>query len=397
MQLIPYYDRSWLIDNTLKTVFKNLGEGALLVCLVLYLFLGRIRTAAIVAVIIPLALMATFIGLKIKGIPANLLSLGAMDFGIIVDGAVIVVENIFRRVSHERQQFASFKELVAESAAQVARPTFFSMLIIITAHLPIFTLQRHEGRIFAPMAYTITSALIGSLLFSLTLVPVLCMFLMRSGDGEKETFLVRWVNRAYRMVLERALTRPKLIFAASAAALIGSFMLVPKLGSEFLPELNEGSIWVNFTLPPGIAPSEVNRSLHVARTTLLKIPEVSRVVSQAGRPDDGTDPKPINMVEMLVDLKPEAEWRPNVTKEELIDQMEKMLDALPGVQPSFSQPIRDNVLESISQIDGQIVIKLFGEDSAVLKQQIDEVLKVISPIPELPAPLWTVPVEYRNY
>ena len=325
--------------------------------------------------------MATFIGLKIKGIPANLLSLGAMDFGIIVDGAVIVVENIFRRVSHERQQFASFKELVAESAAQVARPTFFSMLIIITAHLPIFTLQRHEGRIFAPMAYTITSALIGSLLFSLTLVPVLCMFLMRSGDGEKETFLVRWVNRAYRMVLERALTRPKLIFAASAAALIGSFMLVPKLGSEFLPELNEGSIWVNFTLPPGIAPSEVNRSLHVARTTLLKIPEVSRVVSQAGRPDDGTDPKPINMVEMLVDLKPEAEWRPNVTKEELIDQMEKMLDALPGVQPSFSQPIRDNVLESISQIDGQIVIKLFGEDSAVLKQQIDEVLKVISPIP----------------
>ena len=325
--------------------------------------------------------MATFIGLKIKGIPANLLSLGAMDFGIIVDGAVIVVENIFRRVSHERQQFASFKELVAESAAQVARPTFFSMLIIITAHLPIFTLQRHEGRIFAPMAYTITSALIGSLLFSLTLVPVLCMFLMRSGDGEKETFLVRWVNRAYRMVLERALTRPKLIFAASAAALIGSFMLVPKLGSEFLPELNEGSIWVNFTLPPGIAPSEVNRSLHVARTTLLKIPEVSRVVSQAGRPDDGTDPKPINMVEMLVDLKPEAEWRPNVTKEELIDQMEKMLDALPGVQPSFSQPIRDNVFESISQFDGQIVIKLFGEDSAVLKQQIDEVLKVISPIP----------------
>ncbi len=380
VQLIPYYDRAWLIDNTLKTVFKNLGEGALLVCLVLILFLGRIRPAAIVACIIPLALMATFIGLKFKGIPANLLSLGAMDFGIIVDGAVIVVENIFRRASHDRHQFTSFKELVAESAAQVARPTFFSMLIIITAHLPIFTLQRHEGRIFAPMAYTITSALIGSLLFSLTLVPVLCVFLMKKGGGERETFLVRWINKLYRVILKRALTIPKTIFAASAVALVCTLLLVPKLGSEFLPELNEGSIWVNFTLPAGIAPSEVNRSLHVARTTLLKIPQVLRVVSQAGRPDDGTDPKPINMVEMLVDLKPEAEWGPNVTKEELLDRMEKMLDALPGVQPSFSQPIRDNVLESISQIDGQIVIKLYGEDSGVLKEQIDKVLKVISPV-----------------
>ncbi len=380
VQLIPYYDRSWLIDHTLKTVFENLGEGALLVCLVLFLFLGRIRPAAIVAIIIPLALLATFIGLKMKGIPANLLSLGAMDFGIIVDGAVIVVENIFRRASHERDQFSSFKELVAEAASQVARPTFFSMLIIIIAHLPIFTLQRHEGRIFAPMAYTITSALIGSLLFSLTLVPVLCMYLMRKGGGEKETFLVRWAQKAYRLILKSALSRPKMIFAISAGALIGSLMLVPKLGSEFLPELNEGSIWVNFNLPPGIAPTEVNRSLHKVRTTLLQIPEVSHVVSQAGRPDDGTDAKSINMVEMLVDLKPDAEWRPNLTKEELIDKMQKLLEVLPGVEPSFSQPIRDNVLESISQIKGQIVIKLFGEDSSVLKQQIDEVLKVISPI-----------------
>ncbi len=381
VQLVPYYDRAWLIDNTLKTVFKNLGEGALLVCLVLFLFLGRIRPAAIVAIIIPLALLATFIGLKFKGIPANLLSLGAMDFGIIVDGAVIVVENIFRRVSHERNQAGSFKELVAEAASQVARPTFFSMLIIITAHFPIFTLQRHEGRIFAPMAYTITSALIGSLLFSLTLVPVLCMYFMRQGGGEKETFLVRWIQKGYRVILKSALARPKMIFAASAVALIGTLLLVPRLGSEFLPELNEGSIWINFNLPPGIAPTEVNRAVHKARTTLLQIPEVFRVVSQAGRPDDGTDPKPINMVEMLVDLKPEAEWRPGVTKEELIDKMDKMLDVLPGIQPSFSQPIRDNVLESISQIDGQIVIKLFGEDSSVLKQQIEEVLKVIAPVP----------------
>ena len=380
VQLVPYYDRAWLIDNTLKTVFKNLAEGALLVCLVLFLFLGRVQPAAIVAVVIPLSLLATFIGLTIKGIPANLLSLGAMDFGIIVDGAVIVVENIFRSASHDRAKYSSFKELVAEAASQVGRPTFFSMLIIILAHIPIFTLQRHEGRIFAPMAYTITSALIGSLLFSLTLVPVLCVYLMRRSLPEKETLIVRAAHRFYQPVLKMALSRPKTVLAASLGALIATLLLVPHLGSEFLPELNEGSIWINFTLPPGISPGEVNRTLHKARAVLREIPEVSRVVSQAGRPDDGTDPKPINMVEVLVDLKPLSEWRPNVTKEELIARMEKSLDDMPGIKPSFSQPIRDNVLESISQIDGQIVIKIFGDDSSVLKQKIGELLHLIEPI-----------------
>jgi len=380
VELVPYYDRAWLIENTLKTVFKNLGEGALLVTLVLFLFLGRVRPAAIVAVMIPLSLLATFIGLKIKGIPANLLSLGAMDFGIIVDGAVIVVENIFRRAAQETNQHGTFKELVAEAASEVGRPTFFSMLIIILAHLPIFTLQRHEGRIFAPMAYTITSALIGSLLFSLTLVPVLCVYFLRRGQPEKENFLVHQANRIYRRVLKIALAQPKVVLGIAAVALIGSLVILPMLGSEFLPELNEGSIWVNFTLPPGISPSEVNRSLHKARVALLKIPEVSRVVSQAGRPDDGTDPKPINMVEVLVDLKPEADWRPHITKENLIAAMEKTLDDMPGIKPAFSQPIRDSVLESISQIDGQIVIKLFGDNSNVLKEEMEKVLKVIAPI-----------------
>ena len=218
-----------------------------------------------------------------------------MDFGIIVDGAVIVVENIFRSASHDRAKYSSFKELVAEAASQVGRPTFFSMLIIILAHIPIFTLQRHEGRIFAPMAYTITSALIGSLLFSLTLVPVLCVYLMRRSLPEKETFIVRAAHRFYQPVLKMALSRPKTVLAASLGALIATLLLVPHLGSEFLPELNEGSIWINFTLPPGISPGEVNRTLRKARAVLREIPEVSRVVSQAGRPDDGTDPKPINM------------------------------------------------------------------------------------------------------
>ncbi len=380
VQLVPYYDRAWLIGSTLRTVFKNLGEGAVLVCLVLFLFLGRIRPAAIVAVMIPLSLLATFLGLTIKGIPANLLSLGAMDFGIIVDGAVIVVENIFRRASHDRHKFASFKELVAEAASEVGRPTFFSMLIIIIAHLPILSLQRHEGRIFAPMAYTIVSALIGSLIFSLTLVPVLCVYFMENSPGEKETFPVRVMQKAYRRILGTALAWPKAILLAAVAVLIATLTLLPSIGTEFLPELNEGSIWINFTLPAGVSPSEVNRTLHRVRATLLKIPEVEFTVSQAGRPDDGTDPKTINMVEVLVDLKDEALWRPNVTKEGLIAQMEKEIDAMPGIKPAFSQPIRDSVLESISQIDGQIVIKLFGVDSAVLKTQIEQVLKIIEPI-----------------
>src|SRR4030095_9940017 len=281
---------------------------------------------------------------------------------------------------HDRAKYSSFKELVAEAAAQVGRPTFFSMLIIILAHIPIFTLRGDEGRIFAPMAYTMTSALIGCLLFSLTLVPVLCVYLMRRSLPEKETLIVRAAHRFYQPVLKMALSRPKTVLAASLGALIATLLLVPHLGSEFLPELNEGSIWINFTLPAGISPGEVNRTLRKARAVLREIPEVSRVVSQAGRPDDGTDPKPINMVEVLVDLKPLSEWRPNVTKEELIARMDKSLDDMPGIKPSFSQPIRDNVLESISQIDGQIVIKIFGDDSSVLKQKINELLQLISPI-----------------
>jgi cobalt-zinc-cadmium resistance protein CzcA len=380
VQIIPYYDRSWLIDTTLKTVFENLAEGALLVSLVLYLFLGNFRSAAIVAVVIPLALLATFIGLRIRGIPANLLSLGAMDFGIIVDGAVIVVENIFRRVSHEIDRNKPFRDVVGEAALQVGRPTFFSMLIIIIAHVPIFTLQRHEGRIFAPMAYTIVSALLGSLLFSLTLVPLLSVYLLRRGVSEKESFIVRLSHKLYRPVLRSALDHPRMVLLIAAVALGGSFLLFSRLGSEFLPELNEGSIWVNFNLPPGISASEVSSMAHKARAALHQIPEVSRVVSQAGRPDDGTDPKPINMVEMLVDLKPQDQWRKGKSKEDLIDEMEKEVDGLPGVEASFSQPIRDNVLESISQIDGQIVVKMFGDDSSVLKSKIVELQQLILPV-----------------
>src|SRR5213596_3746402 len=240
----PIYDRTWLIDTTLHTVFKNLLEGATLVTGVLLVFLGSLRAALIVALMIPLSLLATFLGLTLRGIPANLLSLGAIDFGIVVDGAVIVVENVFRKLSeHEHKtDRQTVRHLILESAAEVGRPTFFSMLIIIAAHIPIFTLQRHEGRIFSPMAWTVTSALAGSLLFSLTLVPLLCFYFLRQNLPHRDNWIVRRCKGIYQPALAWALTRPRTVLAASVAALALSLALVPRLGTEFLPELNEGSI-----------------------------------------------------------------------------------------------------------------------------------------------------------
>jgi len=373
--LVPYYDRTWLIDTTLHTVFHNLAEGAMLVTLVLYLFLGNFRAAGIVALIIPLALLSTFLGLTWRGIPANLLSLGAMDFGIIVDGAVIVLENVFRKLSLRGEMSdAERLDVVEQGATEVGRPTFFSMLIIIAAHLPIFTLQRHEGRIFAPMAWTVTSALVGSLLFSLTLVPLLCAWLLRRNLAHDENALVRACHRAYAPVLAWALARRKLVIALAAGALAASLLLASRLGTEFLPELNEGTVWVNVTLPPGISLSETTKLTHQMRDLLRKTPEVRSTISKAGRPEDGTDPKPVNMLEIFVDLKDSRDWRPGMSKEDLLHEMDKNLSVLPGIEVSFSQPIRDNVLESISQIDGQVVVKVFGDDVEKLHKDAEAIV-----------------------
>ncbi len=364
--IVPYYDRSWLIEKTLKTVFGNLIEGAMLVMLVLFLFLGNVRAAMIVAVIIPLALLATFLGLTFVGIPANLLSLGAMDFGIIVDGAVIVVENIMRRLSELPEDGVKDAKTrmatILEATVEVARPTVFSMIIIIAAHIPIFTLQRHEGRIFSPMAWTVTSALIGSLILSLTLVPLLTYLFLRKnvphGDNRLVTLLKSW----YAPALRWSVTRPKQVAAIAVGSLFLSLGAATQIGSEFLPELNEGSIWVNVFLPSSVSPAEAQQQASAIRQKLRLVPEVRTVISKVGRPDDGTDPKIFNAAEFFVDIAPESEWRAGKTKEDLIREMDASVSTLAGVEPSFSQPIRDNVLESISQIDGQIVIKVRGDD-----------------------------------
>ncbi|MFM9990031.1 MAG: efflux RND transporter permease subunit [Burkholderiaceae bacterium] len=375
VQIVPFYDRTWLMAKTLGTVFRNLVEGALLVSLVLYLFLSNVRASLLVVLVIPLSLLATFLGLKFMGVPANLLSLGAMDFGIIVDGAVIVIENIMHRLAErgEGMNEKERKDVIVSAANEVGRPTLFSMLIIIAAHIPIFALQRHEGRIFQPMALSVTSALIGSLIFSLTLVPMLAYWVLRKKLPHHDNKLVTAAKSFYKPILLWSLNHKKNIIIGALIAFAISMFAASRLGSEFLPELNEGTIWVNVRLPSSVSNDEAARILKNVRRALLTVPEVRTAVSKAGQPEDGTDPKTISMAEVFVDIKPQDEWRSGLTREQLIDQLDRAVSALPGIQPTFSQPIRDNVLESISQIDGQIVIKISGDDLAQLKKTAEAI------------------------
>ncbi len=374
VRIVPFYDRSTLVQRTLHTVLGNLLEGALLVTLVVLISLVSWRGALVVASVIPISLLASFLYLKLRGLSANLLSLGAVDFGIIVDGAVVVVENVFRR--REARPEDGIREVVRDAVQEVARPTLFSLGIIIVAYLPIFTLQRVEGRIFAPMANTVASALAGALLASLTLVPVLCTLAL-GKERERVSPVVRFAERAYRPALAFALGRRKAVLAAAALAVALGVGFLGTLGSEFLPELNEGSLWVSATLPASIS---LESALEVAprvRAALLEFPEVRTVVSQLGRPEDGTDPAPVNSLQLLVDLVPEREWRGGLSREGLVARMEERLRAIPGIAYNFSQPIKDNVEEGISGLKGQVAVKLFGEDLDKLDALSGEIERVM--------------------
>ncbi|WP_305805309.1 CusA/CzcA family heavy metal efflux RND transporter [Stenotrophomonas sp. YIM B06876] len=374
----PFYDRSWLVSTTLRTVFGNLVEGAVLVFLVLWLFLYNARAALIVAAMMPLALLSTFLGLTLWGVPANLLSLGAMDFGIIIDGAVIVTEHIVARLallppgSDRKTRYST----VLSATSEVGRPTFFSMLIIIAAHIPIFTLQRHEGRMFAPMAYSVTSALIGALLLALTLVPLLCYWwLGREKKPARANPLMQRLSSAYQPLLERALARPRAVALAALAILAVTLTLGTRLGSEFLPELDEGSIWLTATLDPSTSLGEAQTQSKHIRALVGSLPEVSTIVAKLGRPEDGSDAKGANQIEALVALKPEKEWPTGRSKAQLVDEMQRLLEQrIPGPEFSISQPVRDNILESISQIKGQIVIKVSGDDLKQLDGYAKQIL-----------------------
>ncbi|MBS2033324.1 MAG: efflux RND transporter permease subunit, partial [Deltaproteobacteria bacterium] len=329
----------------------------------------------------PLSLLSSFVYLHLRGMSANLLSMGAVDFGILVDGAVVIVENVFARMGHRKATDVP-ADVIQKATLEVAKPTLFSLAIIIVAYVPIFTLQRVEGRIFSPMANTVASALVGALLFSLTLVPVLCVLMLNRVE-HKESPVVRWAENLYRPSLAFVLRHQIPTVIAAVVVLAGSLVvLVRGVGSEFLPDLNEGILWVTATMPPEISLEEAHRTVPRVEALLRSFPEVKTVVAQLGRPEDGTDAKAVNNLEMLVDLKPMGQWTTAHDVDTLIEKMNaKLNENTLGIDLNFSMPIKDNVEESISGIKGAIAIKLFGDDLEVLAQKSEEIRKAIESTP----------------
>jgi heavy metal efflux system protein len=380
VSLQPYYDRSHLVETTVHTVEHNLVEGALLVFAILALFLGNVRSALIVAVTIPLSLLFAFACMDLRGISANLLSIGAIDFGIIVDGAVVMVENIYRHLAEHHPQGGRIRTTIYAAAREVGSPIFFSVLIIMTVYLPILFFQRVEGKMFRPMALTICFALLGALVLTLTVIPVLCSFGLRNVSGERENRLLVWARRLYVPRLRWSMARPRLTMAVALLLLLFSFAVTPLLGSEFLPELDEGDIWVRAKLPIGVSLEGADRYVEAMRHILMKFPEVRTVVSQLGSPDDGTDPNGPDNAEFYVGLKPREQWATTLDKDDLIDAMNRKLAVFPGVTFNFSQPIKDNVDEAISGVKGELSIKIFGPDLDVLQERAEQVTKILSRI-----------------
>ena len=380
VQVVPFLDRSDLVHLTTRTVLHNLTEGIILVSLILFLFLGNIRGALIVTLTIPFALLFASICLDLSKIPANLLSLGALDFGMIVEGAVVMIENIVRLLSH---QDGNAEETVAQkirrAAHEVQRPVFYSIAIIITAYLPIFTLQRVEGRLFKPMAWTVAFALLGALIFSMLVGPVLASVVFPKGTRERHNPLMGLFTRGYEWILTKAIRFRWVTAGAAVAVLAGALVLATAIGSEFLPHLDEGAIWVRGTLAPSTGQTEGIAVANQARILLCSFPEVKQCTSQVGRPDDGTDTTGFFNTEFFVDLKPKEEWRHGFhqDKEKLIAAMDRELEKIPGAIWNFSQPIADNMEEAVSGVKGELAIKLYGDDLHLLESKAQEIINVM--------------------
>jgi cobalt-zinc-cadmium resistance protein CzcA len=381
MQIRSFYDRTFLVETTLDTVAHNMVEGALLVALVLWLFLRAMSGSIAVAVTMPLALLTAFVGLYYAGVPANLLSMGAIDFGILLDGAVILVENAYRHLGEEKPPPDLVPHTVERAAKEVVRPTLFSMAIIIAAMLPIFTLERVEGRIFRPMALTYAFALGGALLFTLTCVPALTSLLLQNRPvKEVEPEFLVWLRRRYLFALRIALRFPITTRLAGLVVLGVAIWLIPSLGTEFLPQMNEGDIHITVTMPSTVSLERGSHILKDVRETLLTFPEVKDVLNEQGHPEDGTDDEAPNQAETFVVMKPEKEWHTGRSKAEIVEAMRTELEKHPGIQYNFSQPIKDRVEESISGIRGQIVVKIYGEDLALMQSRLEQVKKILNGI-----------------
>jgi cobalt-zinc-cadmium resistance protein CzcA len=384
VRLVPHYDRTDLIDLTLHTVRRNMVEGILLVLGVLVLFLGarNWRSALIVASVIPLALLGSFMLLDCEHVPANLISLGAIDFGIIVDAAVVIMENVIRLAEQGR---FNIREAISEGTAEMSKPILFSKVVLLTAFIPLYTMQRVEGRIFRPMALTLSFAIVVGAILGLIVVPCFASFFIRpheqnGSNGRMGFGLVSYLKELYIPWLTRALRRPFLVLGGSAVTLLSSIVLAMSLGSEFLPKLEEGSLWVRMTMPESIAPSEASRLTKQARQILASYPEVTTVVSQLGRPDDGTDVNGFNTAEFSVALLPQDEWKTAHDRIALCAKMKKRFDRIPGIDVDFSQYIEDNVNEAVSGIKSELAIKIFGSDADQLQSLANQIAAKIEDI-----------------
>ncbi len=383
VKIVPFIDRSDLVHFTSHTVLHNLGEGMILVSVILFLFLGNARGAIIVAATIPFSLLFASICLDLKQVPANLLSLGALDFGMVVDGAVVMIENIVRHMTFAHDTKTPI-ERIGDAAHEVQRPVFYAIGIIITAYLPIFTLQRVEGRLFQPMAWTVAFALLGALIFSILIAPVLASFAFAQGAKEWHNRAMSYLTERYRHAVRWAIRhRIVTVSVAGSAILIGNIVAFSgAIGSEFLPHLDEGALWVRGTLAPSTGPDEGIRVANQARIVLCSFPEVPQCTSQVGRPDDGTDTTGFFNTEYFVDLKPKEEWRPifHGDKDQLIAAMQRELDKMPGVVWGFSQPIEDNMEEAVSGVKGELATKIYGDDLKTLEAKADEIVAVMRQI-----------------
>src|SRR5580704_1798791 len=373
VKIVPFIDRRDLVHFTSHTVLHNLTEG-------LFLFLGNIRGALIVAATIPFSLLFASICLDLRQIPANLLSLGALDFGMVVDGAVVMVENIVRHLG-QTNGMHSPAEKISDASHEVQRPVFYAIGIIITAYLPIFTLQRVEGRLFHPMAWTVAFALAGALLFSILIAPVLASYAFAKGAKEWHNPAMQFLTARYAIAIRWAIRHRTITVGVGVFGLCFAIYLAlgGVIGSEFLPHLDEGALWVRGTLAPSTGPDEGIRVANQARIVLCSFPEVPQCTSQVGRPDDGTDTTGFFNTEYFVDLKPKDQWRPvfHQDKDELIVAMKRELDMIPGVEWGFSQPIEDNMEEAVSGVKGELATKIYGEDLKTLEQKADQIVGIM--------------------
>jgi heavy metal efflux system protein len=384
VKVVNFLDRSKLVAYTVETVEHNLTEGMLLVSIILFLFLGNVRGAIIVALTIPFALMFASICLDLTHIPANLLSLGALDFGMLVDGSVVMIENMVRHLANKSNTHIPLQK-IRDASIEVQRPVLFARGIIITSYLPIFTLQAVEGRLFKPMAWTVTFALIGALVFAILVTPVMASLLFSKGAKEWQNPLMNWLTVRYREGVRSAIIhRRTTLSIATVLFLIGIYLAFGgPIGSEFLPHLDEGSIWVRGTLPPSEGPAASIDLTNKARLVMASFPEVTQVVSQTGRPDDGTDTAGFFNTEYFVDLKRKEDWRPvfHQNKEALIASMDRELSKFPGVLWNYSQPISDNMEEAVSGVKGELAVKLYGDDLRTLEHKAEEIQGQMQVIP----------------